>query len=120
MSKEIFNAWAQQIETSTKLDTGTLNEVALALRSVYPNAPDQPETVPDLTEGALHLVDGCLPGWSIALTGKAVEPNGYWKCTLRESANRDNDMVIGVGSGATVAAALISALLKAAAKMAHD
>jgi hypothetical protein len=64
------------------------------------------------TESVLHLVDTALPGWTIHLTGRAMEPNGHWACQLRPAETGDNDEFIGHGAGPGIATALLAALLR--------
>ena len=45
----------------------------------------------------LHLIDMALPGWSIQLTGKATEPDGHWRCSLRETRGSDEIEIVGLG-----------------------
>ena len=46
------------------------------------------------------------------LRGKAMEPDGHWRCTLRESASRDSDEFIGDGKGADLSSAILAAILR--------
>ncbi|MEM7643273.1 MAG: hypothetical protein AAF366_12170 [Pseudomonadota bacterium] len=63
------------------------------------------------TDAVLHLIDDIVPGWTIRIKGKAMEPDGHWQCTLRRSSARDNDEFIGAGRGKVLSHALVSALL---------
>jgi hypothetical protein len=65
------------------------------------------------TEAVLYLVDRHFPNWTISLKGKAREVDGNWTCTLRETSARDDDAVIGFGTGPRLSLALLSAVLKA-------
>ena len=47
-----------------------------------------------------------------------MEPDGHWRCSLRESRGSDEDEMIGLGSGAAVGVALVAALLHVAAQKA--
>ena len=67
----------------------------------------------DPTEAVLSLVEEHLPNWTISLKGKAREIDGEWTCTLRRSSSRDDDAVIGFGSGPTLSLAVLAAVLKA-------
>lgn len=64
------------------------------------------------TDQVLHLVDQAAPGWSIHLDGKAFEPNGHWRCTLRPSDMRDDDEFIAVAKGPRLVNVLVAALLR--------
>jgi hypothetical protein len=66
------------------------------------------------TEAAIAAVDGALPGWRIAL-----ERSSQWRCTLRESAARDDDELIGIAGAPTPALALLAAALAVAAHRAR-
>jgi len=116
MSEEALERLAATISASGGVDGELLSAVATAVGPILESpadwaASDAPD---DHTEAALHLVDACLPGWTISLKGKASEPDGHWRCTLRESTTRDNDEVLGVGAGQTVALALMAALVRVA------
>jgi len=43
------------------------------------------EALSDPTDAALYLIDGCLRHGSVQLTGKADEPDGHWRASLRET-----------------------------------
>lgn len=109
-----------EVEAAASLDPALLTRTAEVLRLVFPNTPFSTEATSDVVEQVLHLVDTVLPTWTIQLTGKAMEPDGHWRCSLRESRGRDEDEVIGLGSGAVAGLALVAALLRVAlAKSAH-
>lgn len=114
MTRQNILELIEQTDAAAALDAGLIHQVADGVRPLFPNAPTSAEVLADSTAAALHLVDKCLPGWTIALKGKAVEPDGHWSCVLRESSARDNDEVIGTGKAPTVALALLKALLKVA------
>lgn len=120
MSKETVKRLQERAEQAQDLDEGLLHEAAETLREVFSKAPAHPEALSEPTEAVLHLIDRCLPGWTITLHGQATEPSGHWHCTLRESDNRDNDTVIGSGRAPTISLALLRALLKVAALRTHD
>lgn len=71
------------------------------------------------TDVALHVVDELFPGWAIRLTGKASEAHGEWVCTLRKSAERDNDEIIGIGQSGVLAQAILAACLRLVALKHH-
>lgn len=64
------------------------------------------------TEMVLHLTDLVVPGWTIQLRGKAIEPDGHWSCTLRSSGSRDNDEYIGRGQAPNLTSAILAATLR--------
>lgn len=66
----------------------------------------------DATDRILLLVYEALPGWTVSIQGKAWQPNGHWRCRLRQSSSRDNDELIGLGHGPTLPHALIAALFR--------
>ncbi len=114
MTKQALENVLARVGAADSFDTALLRDAAQEIRTVFPKAPAHPETLPDPTDAVLHLVDKCLPGWTIQLKGKAIEPDGHWQCQLRESSGRDNDEIIGSGQAPTVSLALLSALLKIA------
>ncbi len=67
----------------------------------------------DSTDKVLEVIYALKPGWSVTVRGTARQPNGHWRCTLRRSAERDNDEYVGVARGPTLPHALLSAVLKA-------
>lgn len=103
-----------RIASAKAFDATVLGEAIVALKPVFPQAELTVESDGDMTAAALHLVDQCIPGWTISLTGKAVEPDGHWRCTLREGTARDNDEFIGTGRGPTAAQAIAAALIHVA------
>lgn len=114
MSKSTIEGFLKKIEDATTLEAGLLAASAAVVREVFPNAPQHPEVLAEPVEAVLHLIDQCLPHWSIQLTGKAEEPDGHWRCSLRETRRSDEDEFLGVGAGPTVALALLQALLRVA------
>jgi hypothetical protein len=114
MSKTEIAALMKRLDGATSLDGDLIAEAAAAVRRIFPKAPQPSQRVTEPVEEVLHLVDVCLPGWTIQLTGKAQEPDGHWRCSLRESRGNDEDDVIGIGSGRLVAVALLQGLLHAA------
>lgn len=101
---------ARRIEASATLEGAVATEALAALSGLSPAASGAADLAS--AESALHLLDRALPGWSIRLDGKALEPNGHWSCQLRSSELRDNDEFIGHGKGPAVANALIAAMLR--------
>jgi hypothetical protein len=120
MSKSELQGLQERLNNADRLDRGLLNEATDALRGIFPRVPPHADAPAELAEGVLHLVDICLPGWTISLTGKAVEPDGHWRCYLREASARDNDEVIGIGTAPTVTQAILGALLRIAIYRAKD
>lgn len=114
MVKSEIERLKSQVEAASSLDHELLAQTDEALRQIFPGVPAFPKGSSCPVEHILHVVDIALPTWTIQLTGKAMEPNGHWLCSLRKSRGRDEDEVIGLGSGAVVGLALISALLHVA------
>jgi hypothetical protein len=104
----------ERVKGAAALDSAMLTEATAAVRSVFPAVPALDTPVKEPVEAVLHMVDLALPGWSIQLTGKAMEPNGHWRCSLRETRGSDEIDVVGLGTGAVVALALLEALLSVA------
>jgi hypothetical protein len=104
----------ERVKGAAALDSALLAEAAAAVRSVFPAVPALDTSESEPVEAVLHMVDLALPGWSIQLTGKAMEPNGHWRCSLRETRGSDEIDVVGLGTGAVVALALLEALLSVA------
>lgn len=114
MSKTKIESQLRKIEDATSLESDLLAETTAVIREVFSDAPMHPEVLAEPVEAVLHLIDRCLPHWSIQLTGKASEPDGHWRCTLRKNRGDDEDEVIGLGAGPTVTLALLKALLRVA------
>jgi hypothetical protein len=106
----------KRLKSASELDGALLADAAAALRQVFPSVPALTEPVQEPVEEVLRLVDLALPGWSIQLTGKATEPDGHWRCSLRETRGSDEIEVVGLGNGPVVALAILEALLSAAAQ----
>jgi len=114
MSKiDIQNAMAR-IKGAQALDAALLQDAAAAVRRVFTTIPVLTTVALEPVEEVLHLIDLCLPGWSIQLTGKAMEPDGHWRCSLRETRGSDEIEIVGLGTGPVVALALLEALLNVA------
>ncbi len=114
MSKAEIATLMKEVEGAGSLDGAILARITTVVRRVFPKAPELSAVPIEPVEEILHLVDMCLPGWTIQLTGKAEEPDGHWRCSLRQSRGSDEDEVIGLGSGRLVAVALLVALLHVA------
>lgn len=114
MSTSEIERLIDEVEAAATLDRGLLTRAVEALRVVFPDAPLSFAPTSELVEQVLHLTDRLLPTWTIQLTGKAMEPDGHWRCSLRETRGSDEDEMIGLGSGAAVGLALLAALLRAA------
>jgi hypothetical protein len=110
---DILNLTKRLKDTST-LESGLLVEAASLLRRTFPSIPDLTKPTMEPVAEVLHLTDMALPGWSIQLTGKAAEPDGHWRCSLRETRGSDEIEIVGVGTGPVVALAVLEALLDVA------
>ncbi len=117
MNTTTVNALCERLDRVDTLNSDMLADMADAVTGLFPNAPAHPEVIAEPTEAVLHLIDRCLPGWNIHLTGQASEPDGHWRCSLRRSDAHDDDEVVGTGSGPTVPLALSRAFMDAVAKM---
>lgn len=113
MSKSEILSLIGRIKSEPTVTAAVLDEAAVLVRRVFPKTPEV--TVgDDLVGQLLHMIDVCLPGWTIQLTGKAQEPDGHWRCSLRETRGSDEVEVIGLGTGRAVDLALLEALLHVA------
>ncbi|WP_208352387.1 hypothetical protein [Pseudaestuariivita rosea] len=103
-----------RLEKAEQHDATNLPDaVAFMMQNRVGDGSDGPITVDHVksSDAVLHLIDDVVPGWTIWITGKATEPNGQWRCTLRQSSSQDNDEFIGSGRGKVLSHALLSALL---------
>lgn len=104
-------------------DSALLGAAEILMRYQGKKGAPEPVALDHLssTDAVLHLIDAIVPGWTIRIKGKAIEPNGHWQCTLRRSSARDNDEFIGSGRGKVLSHALVSALLNTVNYLqAHD
>jgi hypothetical protein len=112
MSKGEIRSLKGRIEGASAVSAADFDAAAVLVRRVFAKMPEP--TGADLVGQLLHAVDLCLPGWTIQLTGKATEPDGHWRCSLRETRGSDEIEGIGLGAGPTVEVALVLALLDVA------
>jgi hypothetical protein len=110
---DILNV-TQRLKRASTLDKELLVEAAAVLRRTFPAVPVLTELVLEPVEEVLHLIDMALPGWSIQLTGKAMQPDGHWRCSIRETRGSDEIEIVGLGTGPVVALAMLEALLDVA------
>ncbi|MGB8818867.1 MAG: hypothetical protein WCC66_13195 [Rhizobiaceae bacterium] len=106
----------EKIKKAGKVDAALFAGAVAAMKAAFPNedfAGAEHLIEQDPTEAVLSLVEEHLPNWTISLKGKAREADGEWTCTLRRSSSRDDDAVIGFGSGPTLSLAVLAAVLKA-------
>jgi hypothetical protein len=89
----------QRVKAAPALDAVLLAEAADAVRRVFPGVPELTHLAAEPVEEVLHLVDLALPGWSIQLTGKAMQPDGHWRCSVRETRGSDEIELVGLGAG---------------------
>lgn len=118
MEGNVLRALAEKVEAADEVSTALVSQAAEALVAAFPAAAGR--AVPDAallgsTDAALRVVDAALPAWEISLKGVALEPDGHWHCTLRETSATDDDAVIGFGVAPSLPRALIAALLRIAA-----
>ncbi len=103
---------AVQVESQVTLSAEAREQAAAALAQAG-GATDRPDAATiESTDALLAVVQRILPGWTVALDGLAMAPNGHWRCTLRRSASRDDDEYVGVGHGPSLPHALLAATLK--------
>ena len=114
MTKTDILSVQQRIKTAAALDAGLLSDAAAVVSRVFPAAPAVLPKGAEPVEMVLQLIDVALPSWSINLTGKAMQPDGHWRCSLRETRGSDEIEMVGLGSGPVVALALLEALLSVA------
>lgn len=114
MSKSEIRSLMAEMQGSTSLDRPKLDSAVVLMRRVFPKLPDPAKAGVDHVGQLLHMIDACLPGWTIQLTGKASEPDGHWRCSLRETRGSDEVDIVGLGAGPVVELALIEALLHVA------
>jgi len=114
MTKTAILNVIERAKGASTLDGALLTEAADAARLALPSLPTVSLPAPDQVDAVLHLIDLALPGWSIQLTGKAIEPDGHWRCSLRETRGSDEIEIVGLGTGPVVALALLGALLDVA------
>jgi hypothetical protein len=111
MGKGVIQDMIRSLKGIETLDAARVVQAADALRLVFPQMPDPAQGGSEPVHQLLHMVDACLPGWTIQLTGKASEPDGHWRCSLRETRGSDEVEIIGLGAGRQVDLALLEALL---------
>ncbi len=111
MGKGVIQDLIRSLKGSATLDAARLSRAAAELRPLFPGMPEPETGGPDPMHQLLHMIDVCLPGWTIQLTGKASEPDGHWRCSLRETRGSDEVEIIGQGSGRVVELALLEAFL---------
>ncbi|WP_136646237.1 hypothetical protein [Tabrizicola sp. YIM 78059] len=114
MSKSEIRELRRRLQGASALGAEEFDRAAVLLCRVFPKMPEPAPGRGDLIGQLLHAVDLCLPGWSIQLTGKATEPDGHWRCSLRETRGSDEIEGIGLGTGRVVELALLEALLDVA------
>ena len=122
MVTENLNDVARRIEAAADLDTATARLALEQMEKSLTRIGSKPQgNWRDIssTDSVLHLVDQAAPGWSIHLDGKAFEPNGHWRCTLRPSDMRDDDEFIATAKGPRLVNVLVAALLRLMARQAN-
>ncbi|MES2915277.1 MAG: hypothetical protein V4753_09190 [Pseudomonadota bacterium] len=113
MSKSEIRSLKDRVQGADELTVDQFDQAAVLVRRVFAEMP-APSGGRELVGQLLHAIDLCLPGWTIQLTGKAQEPDGHWRCSLRETRGSDEIEVIGIGTGRVVEVALLEALLHVA------
>jgi hypothetical protein len=111
---------AEQLETaSAPLSDDLASRVIEVLHKARPEIAVTASGLRSV-EGLLHLADSVVPGWSIGLHGKALEPDGHWRCTLRETMSSDSDAYIGYGKAQSLNSAILAAIVRVAAYQARS
>jgi hypothetical protein len=77
MTDEKIERLAAKLASIKTLDYDILDEVAQALKPRFPGITADHKG-DGITEASLHLVEECLPGWTILLRGKAMDADGNW------------------------------------------
>jgi hypothetical protein len=114
MTPEAMEALVARTETATTADRDFVRDFLAALDAAFPELDPVDVAALASAEVAVAAIDRALPGWRIQL-----ERAGRWRCTLRESAARDDDELIGIASGPSPALAMLAALLAVAARRAR-
>lgn len=113
MNEELANL-AHDIESAFELSDSLVERARNALKGNVQATPTESDF--HSTDRVLKMVQDCLPGWAIHITGTATTPNGHWHCSLRQSDIRDNDAYVGIGKGPTLPHALLAAVIGALAQ----
>ncbi|MCV2869884.1 hypothetical protein OEW28_14720 [Defluviimonas sp. WL0002] len=108
---ELLSDLAHSIEASLAIDAALADRTIAQLHRST-GAPQLERSHLESSERLLALIYELRPGWTVSVKGVARFPNGHWRCTLRQSELRDNDEFVGVGSGPTMAHAMLVAMLK--------
>jgi hypothetical protein len=117
MDHDQMQKLAERIERASTIDPELASQIFEGLKSAFPDesrAMEPEASLIESTDSVLELIDTMLPGWEISLRGFAREPDGHWRCTLRESTASDDDEVIGIGRAPALPLAMLLALLRIA------
>lgn len=104
----------EELETRLDMPVADFAGVNNALHYLLPDEATKrvSETQISSTDGAILVADAAYPNWSVHIRGRANDRDGKWRCTLRESDRRDNDMAIGSGRSPVLAQAILAAILR--------
>ena len=109
-----LKALADELEAQSEISQASADALAAALRGRFPddivNAMNA--TSLDQTDFVLHMLDACLHGWVIHMTGRARDRNGAWNVSLRKSDSRGDDAFLGHAKGPHLPNVLTSAMLR--------
>jgi hypothetical protein len=120
MNHRLESELADRIESAAPNDPEFVRAALRGLAEAFPEEAEAIGPAPLVSaDAALALVRRKLPGWKIELEGSAATLDGHWRCLLRKSDVRDDDMLIGVGKGRSPELALVAALLRVAARRAQ-
>jgi hypothetical protein len=106
---------ADEIEAALHLESDLADRAVGAINAISHKVKITASDL-DSTDRVLGLIYSLKPGWSIAARGKARVPNGHWRCTIRQSASRDNDEYIGIGHGPNLPHSLLASVIRAMAQ----
>jgi hypothetical protein len=114
MTPDAMMALVARAEHASTADRDFVRDFLCALDAALDSERPVDLVVLVSTEAAVAAVDRALRGWRITL-----ERSSHWRCTLRESAVRDDDELIGRAVAPTPALALLAAALAVAASRAR-
>ncbi|MBW4706189.1 hypothetical protein KX928_00150 [Roseobacter sp. YSTF-M11] len=107
----------EELETRTDLTVADFDGVVRGLAYLLPDAVDPDEKLAEhisTADTAMHVTDRAFPNWAVHIRGRANDKDGHWRCSLRESDERDNDAVIGSGRSPVLSQAILAATMRLA------
>jgi hypothetical protein len=106
---------ATSLENGSAGDADLVKGLMQGLQAAFPAELIEAGTISS-ADMALALAARVLPGWEIDMRNSSAGLGGRWTCALREGTARDDDEIIGIGKGKTLALATLAALLHVAAR----